>query len=395
MNRYRYKAIDDDGKYVRGVISAESIGELEVLLKNSNLYLVSNRIEKDSIFGGKLDPKDLITIFTHLEQLDRAGVSIIDSISDIKNSSDSIKVRNLMQEVFESLKNGSLLSESFAKHPKIFPEIFVGLISNGEKTGNLYQSFNSIIDHIKWNTDMKRKTGKAIRYPLFSITVMMLVLGVMTTVVVPKVTEFLQSQDIELPTITVALINFSSFVQNNGGLIVLSIPTFIVIYKILNTRPSIAIRMDKIKLCIPFFGKIITKIDASRFCYFFSITFKSGLGVLECLEAAKTVVGNHAIKESIDNIKTKVSDGQKLAKAIESTGFFPSLVIRMFEVGENSGNMEDALNNIKFFYDREINDSVDKMVGMIQPILTLVMGGMMAWITIAVFGPIYSSFGNF
>ncbi|MFT6077077.1 MAG: type IV pilus assembly protein PilC, partial [Rickettsiales bacterium] len=137
MNRYRYKAIDDDGKYVRGVISAESIGELEVLLKNSNLYLVSNRIEKDSIFGGKLDPKDLITIFTHLEQLDRAGVSIIDSISDIKNSSDSIKVRNLMQEVFESLKNGSLLSESFAKHPKIFPEIFVGLISNGEKTGNL------------------------------------------------------------------------------------------------------------------------------------------------------------------------------------------------------------------------------------------------------------------
>jgi type IV pilus assembly protein PilC len=223
----------------------------------------------------------------------------------------------------------------------------------------------------------------------------MLVLGVMTTVVVPKVTEFLQSQDIELPTITVALINFSSFVQNNGVLIIFFIPAFIAVYKILNTRPSIAIKMDKAKLYIPFFGKIITKIDASRFCYFFSITFKSGLGVLECLQAAKTVVGNHAIKASIENVKTRVSDGQKLAKAIETTGFFPSLVIRMFEVGENSGNMEDALNNIRFFYDREINDSVDKMVGMIQPALTLIMGGMMAWITNAVFGPIYSSFGNF
>jgi type IV pilus assembly protein PilC len=395
MNRYRYKAIDDDGKYIRGVISAESVGELEVLLKNSSLYLISQRIEKDSLFGGKLSDKDLITIFSHLEQLDRAGVSIIDSISDIKNSADSIKVRNLMQEIYESLKNGSLLSESFAKHPKIFPEIFIGLISNGEKTGNLFHSFNSIIDHIKWNSDMKRKTGKALRYPLFSIVVMMLVLGVMTTVVVPKVTEFLQAQDIALPAMTRALIAFSDFVQNKGMLIVLSVPAFIMVYKILNTRPSIAIKMDKAKLYIPFFGNIITKIDASRFCYFFSITFKSGLGVLECLEAAKTVVGNHAIKASIADIKKRVSDGQKLAKAIEASGFFPSLVIRMFEVGENSGNMEDALNNIRFFYDREINDSVDKLVGMIQPMLTLVMGGMMAWITIAVFGPIYSSFGKF
>ncbi len=395
MNRYRYKAIEESGKYVRGVIPAEGPGELELLLKNNKLYLVSYRSEKNTVFGGSLNTKQVITIFAHLEQLDKAGVSIIDSIADLKDSADSIKIRNLMQEIYESLRNGSMLSEAFAKHPKIFPDIFVGLIGTGEKTGNLHNAFTSIIGHLKWNADMKRKTVKALRYPLFSIMIMFIVLGIMTTVVVPKVTDFLKSQDIALPLITRSLIGFSNFAQTHILTVIILIPVLVFVYKILSRIPHIAIKMDKIKLHMPIFGKIITKIDASRFCYFFAITFRSGLGVLECLEAAKTVIGNRAIKEGIDVAKQQVANGQQLAKAIEYTGYFPSLVVRMFEIGETSGNMESALDNIRFFYDQEINDSVDKMVGMIQPALTLIMGGMMAWITIAVFGPIYSTFGKF
>ncbi|MFT6333227.1 MAG: type IV pilus assembly protein PilC [Lentimonas sp.] len=392
MNRYRYKAIDDIGKYTRGVMSAENPSELEVLLKNNNLYLISFSIEKSFLFNNSLNTKDLITIFSHLEQLDRAGVSIVESISDIKDSSKSLKIRNLMQEIYESLKNGSLLSESFAKHPQIFPDVFVGLVSTGEKTGNLHNSFQSIIDHLKWNDEMKRKTVKAIRYPLFSLGVMFVVLGVMTTVVVPKVTDFLMSQKIDLPAATRALIAFSGFFENHMLGIVLFFTFTFVIYKILNRIPSISYKIDYMKLYLPIFGKLITKIDASRFCYFFSITFKSGLGVLECLEASKTVISNRAIKDGIDAAKQEVAEGKQLAKAIEATGYFPPLVSRMFEIGESSGNMEKALDNIRFFYDKEINDAVDKMVGMIQPMLTLVMGGMMGWITISVFGPIYGTF---
>ncbi len=395
MHQYRYKAIGDDGKYVRGQMSAESPAELEVLLKNSKLYLVSSYVEKGNFFGVRLNTKQLIAMFSHLEQLDKAGISIVDSINDVKNSAESTKIRNLMQGVYESLKNGSMLSEAFAKHPDVFPRVFIGLISTGEKTGNLHNAFNSIIENLKWNFEMKRKTTKAIRYPIFSLIVMMVVLGIMTTVVVPKVTEFLRSQDIALPVITRALIAFSDFAQHNGILVAISIIASIVTYKILNKMPAIAIQIDEIKLHIPVFGKILNKIDASRFCHFFAITFKSGLGVLECLESAREVIGNRAIKASIGIAKQQVADGQQLAKAIGNTGHFPSLVVRMFEIGEASGNMESALDNIRFFYDQEINDSIDKMVGMIQPMLTLIMGGMMAWITIAVFGPIYNSFGKF
>ena len=242
---------------------------------------------------------------------------------------------------------------------------------------------------------MKRKITKATTYPMFSLFVMFVVLGVMTTVVVPKVTEFLTSQNIALPAMTRGLIGFSNFFQHNMLMIILGSIALFVFYKALNRIPKIAIKLDEFKLHIPVFGKIINKIDASQFCHIFAITFKSGLGVLECLESAKDVIKNRAMRESIEIAKTQVADGKHLAKAIGATGHFPSMISKMFEVGEVSGNMGESLDNIRYFYDREINDSIDKMVGMIQPMLTLVMGGMMAWITIAVFGPIYSSFGKF
>ena len=155
-----------------------------------------------------------------------------------------------------------------------------------------------------------------------------------------------------------------------------------------------AVIIDDLKLKLPIFGPIINKIDAAKFCQFFSMTFKSGLGVLECLESSSGVIKNSAIKKSIATVRQQVSDGQALSKAIAATGYFPNLVVRMFKIGEESGNMESALNNIKFFYDREINDSIDRLVSMIQPTITIVMGSMIAWITIAVFGPIYSTFSK-
>jgi type IV pilus assembly protein PilC len=396
MHHYRYKAFNEDGKYVGGKFAGESPAELAAFLRSSKLEMVSFKEEKQSslTFLGKVKQKDLISIFIHLEQLEKAGVPIIESINDIRETADTQKVRNLMHEVYESIKNGSLFSEALAKRPDVFNKIYINLIAMGEKTGNLASAMSSIIDDIKWNMDIKRKTRKATIGPMFGIFMMMVVLGVMTTVVVPKVTSFLQAQDIKLPIATIALMAFSNFVIGNWYIILLFFPLTWGTFKVLYRSEDIAIKIDEFKLKIPIFGAISSKIDSAKFCQFFSMTFKSGLGVLECLEAAGTVVKNRAIKRSIAVISQQVSDGQSLAKSIKATGYFPNLVVRMFKVGEESGNMESALNNIKFFYDREINDSIDRLVGMIQPTITLIMGGMIAWIAIAVFGPIYGTFSN-
>lgn len=396
MANFKYRAINQEGKYISGKISAENPSELMSLLKSSSLELVSFREEKNNLanFLGGLKSSELITIFIHLEQLDRAGVSIIDSIQDLKETSDSTKVKNLMQEIYESIKNGNLFSESLAKRPDIFKSTYVGLIAMGEKTGNLSNSFTNIIEDIKWNIEIRRKTRKAIMGPLFGLSLMFLVLGVMTAVVVPKVTGFLSAQSINLPFITVALVSFSNFVQGNWASILLFPPLIISLIKVLERLPATQIKVDYFKLKIPIFGGIITKIESAKFCQFFAMTFKSGLGVLECLDSSSVALKNKAIKNAISFVRQQVSDGQSLSGSISATKFFPNLVVRMFKVGEESGNMESSLKNIKYFYDKEINDSIERIVGLIQPTITVVMGGMIAWIAVAVFGPIYSTFSN-
>lgn len=397
MSQYFYKAVKEDGHYVRGKIPAESQAELASTLKIMGLELISCKLEKKqgsfTLFG-KIKPRDLITTFIHLEQLDRAGISIIDSIQDLRDSSDSPKIKELMHEIYDLIKNGSLLSESLAKHPDIFKPVYVGLIATGEKTGNFSEAFSNIIDDLKWNIDMKRKTRKATIGPTFGILMMFAVLMVMTSVVVPKVTGFLLSQNISLPAMTLSLIAFSDFVKNYWYLVLITPPSIWAAMKVLGNLKATQVLVDDFKLKVPIIGPILKKIDTAKFCQFFAMTFKSGLGVIECLDSACGVIKNKAIRASIEEVKMHVSDGQSLAKAISSVGYFPNLVVRMFKVGEDSGNMETSLNNIKFFYDREINDSIDKLVSMIQPTLTIVMGGMIAWITIAVFGPIYATFSK-
>jgi len=398
MSHFRYKAINDQGKYVSGKLAAENPSELATLLRATQLELISFKEEKTrsgGLFGSSIKPKEVITIFVHLEQLERTGVPIADSIRDLIESADSQEVKSLMTEIEDSIKNGSLFSESLAKRPEIFSPTYIGLIAMGEKTGNLSSAFTSIIDDIKWSMDIKRKTKKATTGPIFGIVLMLVILGIMTSVVVPKVTGFLSMQDIKLPMITVALVAFSNFVQANWYILILTPPIIFTIIKIMRkSSENLAVMIDNFKLKIPVFGPIINKIDAAKFCQFFSMTFKSGLGVLECLEASRGVIKNVAIKRSIETVKQQVSEGQSLSKAISATGYFPNLVVRMFKIGEESGNMESALNNIKFFYDREINDSIDRLVAMIQPTITIVMGGMIAWITVAVFGPIYATFSK-
>ncbi len=397
MNKYSYKAFDKNGEYVKGQVSASSPSELSAILKSDGLEIISFKIQRASfisIGGAKVKTKDLITTFIHLEQLDKAGVPIIDSISDLKETSDSKAVKSLMQEIFEAIKNGNLFSEAMAKRPDVFNGVYVGLVASSEKTGNLSSAFASIVDDLKWNVEFKRKINKAAVGPSFGIFMMLIIIGVMMGVVVPKVTGFLQLQEMSIPTSTKSLIAVSNFMKNNWLLLMILLPSMFFGLKILGKVPQIGIKMDDLKLKIPVIGPIMTKLDAAKFCQFFAMTFKSGLGVIECLDSASMVVKNTAIKRNITYIKYQVSEGQSLGKALSSSRYFPSLVIRMFRVGEESGNMEEALMNIKFFYDREINDSIDRLVGMIQPTLTIVMGGLIMWVVSAVFGPIYGSFSQ-
>jgi type IV pilus assembly protein PilC len=155
-----------------------------------------------------------------------------------------------------------------------------------------------------------------------------------------------------------------------------------------------AYNVDQFKLLVPYVGPTIQKIDLARFCHFFGIMYKSGLGILECLETANSIVSNRVLRESVAIVKKSVSEGNSITESLRMSNQFPNLVIRMFKVGEDSGNLDVTLENINFFYDREVDDSVSNMVGVIQPALTIVMGGIMMWVSMAIFGPLYNSFSK-
>jgi type IV pilus assembly protein PilC len=394
---YTYKAAKKNGGVARGKLAAPNEIDLEQRLNEMSLVLLQHKAEKEKKGGlfSKIGHKDLIMFCVHLEQLERAGVPLLDSLADLKDSCENMKFRSVVTEIYEIVKGGEMLSSALMKKRDIFGDVFIGLVASGEQTGNMAQAFSALADHIKWNAEFSRKIKKAIKYPIALLVVMSIVITVMMLFVVPQLVEFMKSQGFELPIYTRALIATSALFVDAWYLIlgipVLMIIGFVMLYK-RNERFQYV--MDKIFLKVPAIGQVILKMNLSRFSRFFAITFSSGIGILECLETTKKVIGNLIIREAVSDIIQYVSEGTPIARSIAMTDRFPSLVTRMFKVGEESGNMESALQNINFFYDREVEDSVENLVGVIQPALVVVMGILMFWIIAAVFGPLYSSFSK-
>lgn len=397
MPLYKYKALNESNHKIRGEITAANDIDLETRLKEIGLDLLDYKEEKarTSSFFSNVKTKDLIILCIQMEQLDRAGVPLLDALADARDSCDSLKLRDILSDVYESVKGGTLLSKAFGQHPKVFDEVFIGLIAAGEKTGRLSASFNHLASHMKWISDIKRKIRKSLSYPIALGFVITGVITLLMLYVVPKLTDFMLSQGFKLPFHTLALIALSKFFGNYWYVVITApIGIFAVLKIFYRTSESFAYRFDGLLLSAPVIGNTIRKIDLARFTHFFGIMFRSGIDVLEALESSQKVVGNRVIKASVSTVKRAVSEGSSLTTALRLSNQFPNLVVRMFKVGEDSGNMDESLENINFFYDREVNDAVEKMVGMVQPAMTVILGLIILWVVAGVFGPLYQTFGN-
>jgi type IV pilus assembly protein PilC len=208
------------------------------------------------------------------------------------------------------------------------------------------------------------------------------------------VVDFLKQSQSELPFITVALIGTSNFFINYWYLVV-SVPVvaFIGLKLMARTSEDFAFWLDAQLLRLPVIGPVVRKIALSRFAHFFAVMFQSGIEILKCLESSKGVVGNRALAESIGIVQQSVRAGNRFSAALLNSGEFPNLVVRMVKVGEDTGALTTTLEQVTEFYDREVNDSIDAMIGSIEPILTMTVGLILAWVVAAVFGPLYDNLG--
>ncbi len=397
MLNYSYQAMNEMGRRVKGELAAENELDLETRLKQLGLELVSAREQKTKKAGflSRVRMQDMIVMCLHQEQLSRAGVPLLEALADVRDATESIKLRDIMAGVYESVKNGELLSNALARYPKTFDTVFIGLIRAGEKTGDLSGAYQHLIEHMKWSDELRRKVKKATRYPIVLLVVMSIVIFVLMTQVVPKLIKFITSQGFAIPIHTRALI-YTSAALVDYWYIIFGMPIILwVSIKIARrTSYAFAYKWDSMILKMPIFGKVSRKINLARFTHFFAVMFGSGIDILSSLEAARDVVNNRVLKESVAQVRQSVTEGSSITSALRVSGHFPNLVVRMFKVGEDSGNMDEALENINFFYNREVNDAVEGTVAMIQPILTGVMGFLILWVVAAVFGPLYDSFSK-
>jgi type IV pilus assembly protein PilC len=343
----------------------------------------------------KIKIRDLIQMFIHLEQLQMAGVPLLDALADVRDTTESTRLRDVMADVCREVVEGNSFSNALAKHPEVFKPIFISLINAGEETGSLSAAFSQVIKHLKWTDAMQSKIKKATRYPKILIGVVMIVIWVMMGYVVPQVTGFLKDIGQALPPVTLALIATSQFISNYFLYIIMGIVAVYVFIKIgCSVSREFRYQVDYIALHTPVIGPVIRKISLSQFCQTFGVLFTSGLEILKCLDAAKLTAGNLALVDALTQVRESVQEGVPLSVALKSSGEFPSLVMRMIRIGEESGNLTGVLEQVSEFYDKDVNDSVDSMILMIEPILTAFLGGTVLWIAAAVFGPIYDSFGK-
>ncbi len=400
MPLYHYRAVNRDGRKIGGQLNANNEVELYQRLRENGLELLSAREQKQraglSFLAAAIKNRDLVQVCMHLEQMSRAGVSLIDSLGDVRDSVEQRRLKDILVEVCRDVAEGKSLSEAVARHPRVFGTVFQSLLAAGETSGDLSESFGQLVKHLKWTEEVRSRIKKAVRYPSVMVTVMLSLFIFMMIFVVPQVVSFLLQTGQTLPLVTRSLIATSDFVQNYWWAIILAPIAGVALAKsAARLSEEVAFRFDYLLLRLPVLGTLIRKIALSRFSHFFATMFQSGVPILDCLQTAQSVVANRCLARSLQQVRSDVQSGTALSASLRETGEFPTLVIRMIRIGEESGRLGATLENVSEFYDHDVSETIDMMVAMIEPVLTLFAGGMMVWIAAGVLFPIYNSFGKF
>jgi type IV pilus assembly protein PilC len=397
MAMYAYKAINNLGKNTKGLQDAANLVDLEMQLKRSGLDLIDARVVEDnSTFGlKKIKRPDLITFFFNLEQLTRAGVPLLECLADLRDSMEEPVFREIIANLVKSIEGGKKLSQAMALHPNAFDKIFVSLVSAGEESGRLVEVFKYLTDSIKWQDEMSSQTKSMMIYPLFVGSIVLGITFFLMIYLVPQLVGFIKGMGMEIPFQTRLLLATSSIFVNYWYILLATPVVLFGAFKAaLILRPSLQYHVDNLKLHIWPTGPVLRKIILARFANTFAMMYASGITILDCLANSKDLVNNQVMAKSMGQVIIEIESGKNLTQSFQQTGMFPALVIRMLKVGESTGQLDMALLNVSYFYDRDVKESIKKVQVMIEPTMTIILGALLGWVMLSVLGPIYDIIGK-
>jgi type IV pilus assembly protein PilC len=398
MPSFNYRAVDKLGHLAMGQMDALNEVDLEIRLEHMGLDLITFRTAKKStsLFNrNKVSNQDLVMFCFQLEQLSSAGVPLLECLTDLRESNPNPYFQKVLGAISAEVEGGKMLSQALAEHPTVFSEVFVSLIDAGEQTGQLPVVFNNLFNTIRWQDELMSQTKKLLAYPAFVAVVVLGAVAFLMSYLVPQMVSFLRNMGQELPWNTKLLIAMSNAFVDYWWLVI-GLPVLLIIglLAFVKANPLARYRFDLLKLHLPVTGPILHKIIMARFARYFALMYQTGIPILDAIKICENIVGNKVVSAALARAHAQINAGDSMSESFHNAGLFPPLVVRMIRVGENTGALDKSLLNISYFYDRDVNDSMQKMLKMIEPALTVLLGGILAFIMFSVLGPVYDSFSK-
>ena len=390
----QYRAMDDGGRISRGRLEVADLAHLEARLASMGLELISASEARAKLRprGVRVGRRGLIHFCFQLEQLLSAGVPVLDALSDLRDSAATANLRVLVADMKESIEAGKTLSEAMEELPQVFDAVLTGLVKAGESSGEVEAVLRNVTDNLKWQDEQAARIRKLLTYPVLAGGVLVMVTVFLMAGLVPQLVSFITMMGQELPAHTRALIATSELFVRYWYVAVFAPPTlFIVCTMLARVSPTLRLAIDGLKLEAWGVGPVLRKVILARFANCFALLYSSGITVPECTRICEGLVGNEAVAKATRVAGRRIAEGANISDGFEHAGLFPPLVVRMLRVGESTGGLDRALRNVNYFYERDVQEAMDRLQTMIGPAMTLVLGAVLFWIIVSVLGPIYGA----
>ena len=391
MTLFRYLAIDAAGHRARGTLTALDERELEQRLRRLGLELVHCAATRRAArIGRSFNRGELITFCFDLEQSLRCGIPLLDAFQAMSEQTAEPATARLVDELAAAVESGHMLSAALAAHPRVFSPVFVALVRAGEQSGRLAEVFANLAASLRWQDEIAAQTRRLLIYPALVLTVLGAVVAFLLTVLVPQIATLLRTLAIDLPPQTRALLAVSAAIRDHGAVALVATSVIAIGASQLVPRSARLLAWrDAALLRVPVIGVILRKIVLARFARFFALLYEAGIAVLDALKTCVDVAHNRTIADALKQAGRHVAAGATLSDAFRVTGVFPPLVLRMLHVGETTGALDTALRNVVYFYGRDVHESAERALKLLEPVLTLALGIVLALVLWCVLSPLY------
>ncbi len=391
---YTWEGRDRQGRKTNGEMAAASLSLAKALLRKQGIHPTKVRKKTKPLFSPSKKPITTgdITVFTRqLATMMKAGVPLMQSFDIVAEGLANPSMVELVLEIRDDVASGSSLAESIQKQPKYFDPLFCSLIEAGEQSGALETMLTQVAIYKEKSEAVKKKIKKAMSYPIAVVAVACIVTAILLIYVVPQFAATFADFGAELPALTLFVVACSDFMQDYALYIFVSIAAAIYAFKqaLMRSKPF-SNAFDALLLKTPIFGNVVYMSIMARFSRTLATTFAAGVPLVEALESVAGAAGNHVYYRAIHKIREDVTSGNSLNASIQSSGLFPNLLIQMVAIGEESGALDEMLSKVAEHYETAVDDAVDALTGMMEPIIMSVLGGVVGTLLLAMYMPIFT-----